>query len=725
MIVTSPRRARRSRLSRRRPLRAAVALVVGALLALPTGTALAATPTPSPTPTAPPGAVTFTLAPVGNGVVRPGDGLAVSVTVQNTTASATAQADVTLSIGTEALADRADLTDWLDGNGSGVDVTPIGTVTVEPVQSGGLEASGILLGADQPTIAALQPGVYPLVASYRTASGTVSSTSAVVVPSDTAQLGVGVVVPITAAPRAAGLLTADELTALTAPDGELTGLLDAVSGTSAVLAVDPAIAAAIRVLGTSAPVSATDWLARLLALDNTRVALQFGDADAAAQVEAGLQQPQQPTSLTAYMDPLDFATVTPSPSPTPSPSATPGAPALPDLAQLLDVDAGRADVYWPAVETTAAASIDTLGALATDDQPSLTLVSSAITTGDPDAGAHAAAGTADLLVYDADVSRELSRASTTDETSLRGAPLTAATAYLAFAAAESGGGDVLVAFDRATERTRAGLRTAVGTAFAAPGATPRTLAALTSSPARSVGIVDAPLDAEAGAEASALFTDEGDIARFATVLDDPALLTGPERAEMLQLLGVAWYAQPDAHRSALATHREESRDTLDAVSLVQSPPINLLGSGAGMWFTVRNDLPYPVNLVLFVTPDDLRLDVQRATTFVATASSNTRVDVPVQARVGNGEVGLTLQLRSRASVAIGDEQSVEVTVRAEWETIGLVALGVIIGGLLLLGVVRTVLRARSRRRAKSGADASSPASSSSDPSDASSTGGDP
>ena len=49
------------------------------------------------------------------------------------------------------------------------------------------------------------------------------------------------------------------------------------------------------------------------------------------------------------------------------------------------------------------------------------------------------AGSAGLIVYDADISRELHGASIVEETALRGAPLTAAAAYLSFAVAEAGG----------------------------------------------------------------------------------------------------------------------------------------------------------------------------------------------------------------------------------------------------------------------------------------------
>jgi hypothetical protein len=72
--------------------------------------------------------------------------------------------------------------------------------------------------------------------------------------------------------------------------------------------------------------------------------------------------------------------------------------------------------------------------------------------------------------------------------------------------------------------------------------------------------------------------------------------------------------------------------------------------------------------------------------------------VPVQARVGSGQVTVELQLRSRTHDDIGGPQFVEVTVRAEWEGIGIVVLSVLVGGFVLLGLLRTVLRLRARRR---------------------------
>ncbi|MCP2638316.1 DUF6049 family protein [Microbacterium sp. HD4P20] len=690
---------------------AVVALALLAPVAVPAASASPApgpTPTPTATPPVAPGTTAFVLSPVANGIVRPGESLTAAVTRQNGTDAELPAAEVTLSLGATPLPDRQALAGWLDGTTDGVGVDPVSTAPLDPVAPRSEEVTSISLAPDAAALAGRGPGVYPLVASYPTESGVVTATSAMIVPADDREVGMGVVVPITAGGLTAGLLTADELALLTAQDGGLTAQLDGVDGTGAILAIDPAIPASIRVLGSSAPASAIDWLGRLMALPNSRFALQFGDADVTAQLQAGLTRPLSPTSLTAYLDPADFATATPTPTPTPSPTTTPtpdvetdtGEPTVPDLAQLLSVgDDARAGVYWPAGGTATPDVVAQLGGLTAEDRASLTLIPSTSTAGGSDGStvaAHGRAGEAAVLVYDTDVSEQLNEASVREKSWLRGAPLTAATAFLAFAAAEADG-PLLVSLGRSADRDRVGLSTAIATASTAPGTVPRSLAGLIASEPGQVAIGDAEPEPERAAAASTLLADESALARFATILDDPALLTGPERAEILQLLGVAWVADP-AWPTALAEHRAATSATLDSVGLVPASAGDLFGSNASLRFWVRNDLDYPVNLVLYTTPNNLRLDVQRETTVIATAQSNTRVEVPVQARVGSGEVTLALQLRSPAFVAIGPPQTVEVNVWAEWEAVGIAVLAAIVGGLLTIGVVRTVLRIRRRRR---------------------------
>src|SRR5690606_10561431 len=94
---------------------------------------------------------------------------------------------------------------------------------------------------------------------------------------------------------------------LTGPFGALTRQLDAVAGTPAVIALDPMILASIRVLGSSAPESARQWLARLGALSNEVFLLAYGDADLVAAVRSGTLAELQPAGFGFALDPANFS----------------------------------------------------------------------------------------------------------------------------------------------------------------------------------------------------------------------------------------------------------------------------------------------------------------------------------------------------------------------------------------------------------------------------------
>jgi len=148
----------------------------------------------------------------------------------------------------------------------------------------------------------------------------------------------------------------------------------------------------------------------------------------------------------------------------------------------------------------------------------------------------------------------------------------------------------------------------------------------------------------------------------------------------------------------VAEHRSQTVDTLGSVGIQEPAPVQLFTSAAPLPVWIRNDLPWPVNLTLFTQPSDPRLSVQESTPVKGGASSNTRVTVPVEARVGSGEVEVQFRLTSPTGVPIGAAASATVTVRADWEGIGLGILSGVIVLLLGVGVLRTVLR-RGRARA--------------------------
>ncbi|MRH28349.1 hypothetical protein GH740_03355 [Microbacterium sp. SYP-A9085] len=708
----------RARVDRRSPIRRIVALLIAAatvmLAAAVSGPARAAdpTPTPSPEPTLS-GTVEAYLSPQDGGVLRPARGLSAWATLRNGTAYSIAASQTVLRIGTRPIADRPALARWLDASTAGAGMTQVGSAAIDAVEPGDTGRTLISVPADDPTIKDLRPGVYPLAATITRAGTARTVTSVVVVPrpDSATRTPVGLVVPITAGPLTAGLLTADQLTALTALDGDLTAQLNAVAGTSAILAIDPAIPAAIRALGTAAPASATQWLERLYMLPNERFALQFGDADVAVQTRHGHKTLLQPTSLQAYMSPADFAAgpiatpeevpATPdgkTPSPTPPRTAGPNTPEFPTLEALQYLGENTRDaVTWPFSGSADAKDVAALGTMSTDDTAALTLVPSASTAAGAQATvpARGTSGKAQVLVYDSAISDELRTAAAQDDPSVRGAALAAVTAGLDLAARTSTQ-PLLVAVDRAA--VRPGLSAAVETVTRVPGTTAATLTALVAASPHPVTIAAAPSDAPWAAALKDLEAGERTLSSFASILEDSTLLTGPERATILQLIGGGWIRDTAGWRSALTAHREATATTLGAVSIAPTSDRNLAGTVATLGFGIRNDLPWPVNLILVTQPDDLRLEVQTLTTVVAHASSTTAARVPVRARIGNGEVSLDLQLRSPTGVRIGPPQSVGVNVHAEWEAIGLTVLGVAIGGFLALGLVRMVL-ARRRRRA--------------------------
>ena len=707
MTVTPlPSRAPRSRPARRIGVRLAALAAVVALVAAPwrAPSAGAADETPSPSPSATPtGTVQAVLAPVDSGVVRDGEPLNVWVTLRNGTAYSVGSTAVTVSLGSTALGDRDDLTEWLAGSSDA------------PGPAIGPEKDGqrlILISAQDPALQNRAPGVYPLKATFRSPSATWTATSTMVIPrTDAPTTPVGLVVPITAGPLTTGLLTADQLTALTAPDGELTSELDAVDGTDAILAVDPAIPASIRVLGTSAPDSATAWLAQLMGLSNERFALQFGDADTALQTQTGHTALLQPTSLQAYMTADDFLPVRGQANPTPTPGATPepthtsqpGQPTYPDLAALTDIGPHqRGAVYWPFSGTAGPRDIGALGKLSAGGDASLTLVGSTSTAGGANGGAVIARGTAAgaaILVYDSAVSTALRAASVEDDAALSGAPLSAAAAYLTLATAKTGGAPLLVAVDRATERSSIGLSGVVGAMARLPGIRSATLAELAGARPVSVSVTEVATREDRVAAIGRLEDDARDLTSFSSILNDPTVLTGPQRAEILQLLGGGWIGRGAAWKTAVTAHEKAAVATLGAVSIAPTSSVNLVGSAAPLRFWVRNDLPWPVNVELIAQPDDLRLEVEQTTKVVAQPSSNTRTEVPVRAKIGNGEVTITLHLESPTGVLLGGPQSVDVNVRADWEVAGLWIMGVLVGAFLILGLIRTIVARRRRSRA--------------------------
>lgn len=683
--ATPRRRSRLTAFGRRLAAGLAVAMLLAASGFATDAPPAAAATTPAPSPTA--STPQLVAAPLSDGVVAPGESLAVSIGLTAGTAPLpTTQA--TVAVGTDPLTTRAEISDWLAGPSAQRAPTVVGTASLDPVAAGERASAIVRVPATEPILTDRVPGVYPVLATVTTAGRTLQSASVFVIPSDT-PTDVAVLVPITAPPTGRGLLTADQLAGLTADNGSLTAALTGVQGTEAIVAIDPAILAAIRVLGTTAPATARDWLERFEALPNEKFALQFGDADPAAQVAAGIA-PLGPTSLAAYLEPAGFAGDDPAPTPAPTVTATPSdsdtddGSGLPTLAELVDVGATTV-IWWP--EAVTGGVVSALGA------SGAATLTTTVAVASPSPPAHARAGDAGLLVTDADLSAALSAAAGAPDPLDRASALARASALETLPAT---GGATIVALERDPSRTAVALRAAIDTAQNFPGAQPATLGALLGREAGEVAISDQSLPTARVDAVSPLLDGEQRIASFASVIAEPSLLTGVERAEILQLLSLGWSGQDAAWADALDAHAQATQATLSAVAIMPPSPIQLVAADAEIPVGIRNDLPYPVTVTLHARSDDLRLEVAENIPVEIGPLQSTRASLPVKARVGSGTVEVDLWLTSPTGVRIGPDQSLEVNVRADWETIGLIVLAVLAAGFLALGAVRTVRRIRRR-----------------------------
>lgn len=633
------------------------------------------------------------------GTVALGSATTASLTVQNESTTELPAGRVTVELSRTPLGDETTLQSWLDDAEAAGSFDEIGSDTTTPVDPDSSATTSILIPAE--TIGELTPGVYPLRATLTGAATAdidedVTSTSVLVVSEATAA-PIAVLVPITATPTDGALLSSEELSLLTAADGALTAALEGVSGTSAVLAVDPAIPASIRVLGSAAPAPAVEWLRRLDALPNERFTLQFGDADLTTQSQAGLTAPLQPTSLAPYLDPSRFTNAaTPAPTPSdgatdPTPQPADGGPVLPDDATLTAVDGAVGGIVWPRSDVTDA-DLATFSTYLGRD--AVTILSSSATSGT--VGGHSLIDGHDVLVTDAAASSALSKAASQNNSAVRQQFLAQASAHLSLSGRASTTAPVLVGLSRDDTRSADALKETIG-AVDTPGFS---LSGILAAPAATTTLATEP-DSARGTDLQRMLADEAVLGEFSTILDDPQDMLSPKRMQIMRATAVGLGVK--AFDDAVADVKEATRDTLAAVDIPPASTIQLLSANADLPFSVRNDLPWPVNVRLTVSPSDPRLDVQSVTDATLQPGATTRIKVPVSARVGSGELRLGLQLSSPTGVPISQPESVRVSVRAEWETIGLVLFGALIVLLLGLGTIRTIVRRRRDKRAEEAA----------------------
>lgn len=673
----------------------------------------------------PANSVSIAVAPVSLKPLHAGEDLYLTVTIKNGTADPIAPGTIDLYLAERALTSRSALNSWLRPEKAGKpgdlmkseamkapvqpDSTEIITITV-PADSVGL-TTGNAWGARGIAVTLTDHG--DVLAQGR---GTFVWYS----DEELTPVNVAVVMPITAPEQTTGLIPRKALETFTGPTGVLTRQLEGVIDRPVAIAIDPQIIVSIRILGSSAPPSATAWLDRLTQAQNEIFPLSYADADLSLQTQAGAASLLAPTSFDQAIDPTLFttpaatgtpaptatatappvATGTPAPSDTPTPPAGPVDGAAPTTEQLLAWNYTATDIGWPHEGSVAAADLPifTAGGLGTT-----ILAGSNASQSDSDVTPNTAValggGAGTGLVMDDPLSKALrTAAASTSDDSWREA-MAEVGSQLAVVSAEKPGTTrtLLATFDRGWPPSAARLSQTLDALAALSWHAPATLAAARAATTTDVTFESRTEPAERTELAKRLLLREAEVSAFSSALTAPLPVTAEHRLTLLALLSNSWASQPGSWRDAVGTNLVDSSALLRSVSVSTKGPINVLGSKVDIPVTLDNTLGQAVTVRVQVVPSNGRLLVGSDVESTIEAQSARTVLVPVTSAVGNGTVTLRVTLFTPAGTMIDQPALIPINVRADWEGLGSLIFAAAVVLFFGFGVWRNILRRRRER----------------------------
>lgn len=509
-------------------------------------------------------------------------------------------------------------------------------------------------------------------------------------------VGVAVVVPLTVRPEASGLLDAATLELYTGPTGSLTRQLDQIIASGSGVGLDPMIPASIRALGTAAPESAVDWLARLEGVPNDVFLLAYSDADLATLARIDALDASRPSDLSFALDPNAFGPpVTDAPTGSPEPTPTSGTdadapPPLPTTADLLAWPAALPGIAWPADDSLSAMDLPGLSAAGYEH----VVVTSANVSETSSALADLGGGM-QALVADSTLS-QLARDAVSDlDDASRQATLERLGAALDGIAAAQPGRTVLVTLDRAWPPGVYRLAEAVSAIAARPSSELVSLRDVLAGSADDAAVVEPALDQARTDRINAMVQAEQAEQAFAEILTEPRLLTAPRRLSLLYLLDLAWLRGGGDWDAAAAAFLQESGDIRSSVQIEESADPFIPSTESVIPVRVSNRLQFPVTVRIDARPDRPILRIQDAPAVTVEPESTKTQLLPVEA-ITNGRLNVALQLANpENNQLIGAERVISVELQAQWETVGLV-IGGVVALVFAAGIVRNIVVRRRR-----------------------------
>ncbi|MBH0082055.1 DUF6049 family protein [Salinibacterium sp. SWN167] len=529
------------------------------------------------------------------------------------------------------------------------------------------------------------------------ASAAPAVTDAPVLTTASAATDVAIIAPLTVPTGSGGLLDADALADYTEPLGLLTRQLDAMAGKPVAIAVDPMIVASIRVLGTSAPASAREWLERLSLIDNEIVPLSYANADITLATQSELGATVEPISFDFALDSSNFA-VSDTPAPTPSSTATAQAedpdavPSFPTTESLLAWDYEIDGFILPRTDTVVASDL----AAFSDSGYSTIVLSSTNVSRESGAGSVTTIDGVTALVADATASSAMDDAlgSTLDR------DVTAAETALSQAVLDAGAsqtadtGSVLITIDHSLELSSARLDAALATMTASPSITMVNLSELASTEATAATINDMPQSESRIGDVSRMFAAAQAERTFFSIAADPESLIAERRLALLDVLGTVETEDSTDWLAEVNNFLVDSRELRTSVTVVEASNFLVLADNGFLPVSVSNNLGQAVTVFITVDPRTGLLAVgDSRVELTIEPYSQAKGEIPVQS-LSNGVVDVEISLSSSTGLKIGSTTVSEINVQAGWETPLVLAFGALVFVIFAVGFVRSIVRRR-------------------------------
>lgn len=177
---------------------------------------------------------------------------------------------------------------------------------------------------------------------------------------------------------------------------------------------------------------------------------------------------------------------------------------------------------------------------------------------------------------------------------------------------------------------------------------------------------------------------------------DPADGLDPARSWTWAATASAWRTSGTTGEDALAASRAVIDDLTAQVSVsVPESQVNLLAEESAVPVVVTNDLPVTLTARIVVDPQEQSLRAPEEPEVTLGPGETTTVRVPVVA-IANGTTPVDVSLYTPDGLSLGQAETFDMRVRAEWESVGIGIVAAVFGVLLVIGIVRAARRGRRR-----------------------------